>query len=52
MSRIGDYVIGMEDEGRLVYRNDKREYVPKGLAPRSDVNKYRKKRKQLKRRNK
>lgn len=47
---MGNYVIGMEEEGKLVYRNDKYEYVPAGLAPRSDVNKYRKKRKQLKRR--
>ena len=49
MSRMGNHVLGMEEEGRLIYREDKKEYVPAGLTPRSDVHKYRKKRKQIKR---
>ncbi len=34
----------MEEEGTLIYDNNKREYVPAGLAPRKDVHKYRKQR--------
>lgn len=49
MSKICDYIVGMEEEGKLVYRNDRKEYVPVGLSPRSDVIKYRKQRKKQRR---
>jgi hypothetical protein len=44
MSKISNYLIGMEEEGTLIYDNNKREYVPAGLTSRSDVHKYRKQR--------
>jgi hypothetical protein len=47
MSRISNYLIGMEEEGRLIYNESKREYVPAGLAPRSAIHKYRSKRKKI-----
>ena len=44
MSKISNYLIGMEEEGELIYDNKKREYVPAGLTSRSNVHKYRKQR--------
>ena len=32
MSKISNYLIGMEEEGTLIYDNNKREYVPAGLT--------------------
>jgi len=44
MSKINNYLVGMEEDGKLIYNENKREYVPVGLTARSDVNKHRKQR--------
>lgn len=41
----------MEEEGELVYRDGKKEYVPAGLTSRKTVQKKRKQRVKFKRRN-
>ncbi len=47
MSKMGNYLLGMEEDGKLIYNESKREYVPAGLTPRSKVHKYRSKRKKV-----
>ena len=44
MSKMDNHIVGMEEEGKLIYDSNKREYVPAGLTPRKDVQKHRKQR--------
>jgi hypothetical protein len=46
---MSNYLIGMEEEGKLVYSENKKEYVPAGLTSRAAANKYRKQRVRSKR---